>query len=472
MESKLSPQKFIQITNKRYVQQFHITTDGGWLNDPNGLCFFKGYYHVFYQYHPYSAEWGPMHWGHVRSKDLVHWEHLPIALVPGDKEDSGGCFSGSAIVKDNRLYLFYTGHNYYDANDLDHFYENQNMAYSDDGINFHKYTNNPIITTPQDNTQHFRDPKVWQHDNQYYMVVGSQDSSSKLGRILLYHSKDLIDWKECGTITHSNNLEQEGWMFECPDLFRLNGQSILICSPMGIKAKEKFFLNLSQVCYSIGNFNYQKKQFIGSSFQEIDHGHNFYAPQTFLTPDGRRILIGWMSPFDERFAEKADGWAGSLTLPRELVLDNHQLKNRPIQELKFLRSKTLLNKKISLHGEKELSVTDPQHIEYLFRFNDQAPQEFRWKISNSDGTILKIKATNNNIVLYRAGEKDQYRYARLNCPLSDIHIFVDTSSIECFINDGAISFTERYYTTKPVTTIISSNNCTLHGEVYSLGEDD
>lgn len=152
MTEDFDPSKISKVTNERFRQWYHIQTPGGWLNDPNGLCFFKGYYHVFYQFHPYSAEWGPMHWGHIRSKDLVHWEQLPIALTPGAPEDSGGCFSGSAVVKDGRLYLFYTGHNYYGDGDLDHFWENQNMAYSDDGLTFHKYAGNPLIKTPADNT--------------------------------------------------------------------------------------------------------------------------------------------------------------------------------------------------------------------------------------------------------------------------------------------------------------------------------
>ncbi|MBB1079309.1 glycoside hydrolase family 32 protein [Limosilactobacillus sp. STM2_1] len=472
MANKLDQTKFIQITNNRYRQRYHITTPGGWLNDPNGLCFFKGYYHVFYQYHPYSAEWGPMHWGHVRSKDLLHWEQLPTALVPGDKEDSGGCFSGSAIVKDDRLYLFYTGHNYYQDNDTDHFYENQNMAYSDDGITFHKYSQNPIITTPTDNTQHFRDPKVWQYDSEYYMVIGSQSKSNHLGRILLYKSSDLINWKSCGPIACSKGKETEGWMWECPDMFELNGQNVLICSPMGIKAQKKTFLNLSQVCYSIGELNYQQAAFSGTAFKEVDQGHNFYATQTMLTPDGRRILIGWMSPFEEKMDEQADGWAGSLTLPRELILENNCLKSRPIKELQQLRTATILDKEIVLTGNKQLSVTDPQHTEYLFKVKNETPQTFAWQINDANGTIIKLAVRHNQVTLFRRGKNDQYRYATLTTPLTDIHIFVDTSSVEFFINDGAVSFTERYYTTRKITTSISSNNCTLHGNIYTLGEDD
>jgi len=163
---------YIKLTNSGYRLGYHIAAPAGWINDPNGFCFFKGYYHIFYQYHPYSASWGPMHWGHARSQDLIHWENLPTALTPGDPEDKDGCFSGSAIVKDDRLYLIYTGHHYYPGdNDPEHFWQNQNMACSDDGITFTKYKHNPIIALPpKDNTQHFRDPKVWQIGRNYYLL--------------------------------------------------------------------------------------------------------------------------------------------------------------------------------------------------------------------------------------------------------------------------------------------------------------
>ena len=162
----------IEVTNERYRLGYHVMAKSGWINDPNGFCYFKGYYHIFYQHHPYSADWGPMHWGHARSKDLVHWEDLPIALTPGSKEDKDGCFSGSAIVKDDTLYLFYTGHHYYGDNDPEHFWQNQNMAYSIDGVNFTKYEHNPVIASePEDNTHHFRDPKVWEDNGKYYMIL-------------------------------------------------------------------------------------------------------------------------------------------------------------------------------------------------------------------------------------------------------------------------------------------------------------
>lgn len=472
MKEEFNPDKMIKVSNERYRQWYHIQTPGGWLNDPNGLCYFKGYYHVFYQFHPYSAEWGPMHWGHVRSKDLVHWEQLPIALTPGAPEDKGGCFSGSAIIKDNRLYLFYTGHNYYDDNDLDHFWENQNMAYSDDGIIFHKYAGNPIIKTPADNTQHFRDPKVWEHNGCYYMVVGSQDKENKLGRILMYKSTDLEHWESCGPIIQSHNRDAEGWMWECPDLFTLGSADVLLCSPMGMKSQPEQFMNLSQVCYSVGHLDYQQHCFDGSKFRELDHGHNFYATQTMLTPDNRRIFFGWLSPFNEKMAEQADGWAGSLTLPRELVLEDGQLKNRPVKELAQLRQTGGTKKHLTLNGEAQVSIKDAQHAEYLFDFDGGNLTDFQWSISDQRGLLIKINCQGAKVTLYRRGTQDQYRYATLTAPAKNVHIFVDTSSVECFINDGTASFTERYYATGKVTAAIAAKGVTLDEQAYVLGKGE
>ncbi|AQU50428.1 hypothetical protein ARA01_10285 (plasmid) [Leuconostoc mesenteroides subsp. mesenteroides] len=186
--------KKIKLNNTRYRLGYHIMAPSGWINDPNGFCYFQGYYHIFYQHYPNDSKWGPMHWGHARSKDLVHWESLPIALTPGDKEDEDGCFSGSAVVYNGKMYLIYTGHHYYGDGDSDHFWQNQNLAISEDGIHFEKYENNPIISqAPEDNTQHFRDPKVWYNNGKWYLILGSQNKQ-ELGRVLLYKSDNLIDW--------------------------------------------------------------------------------------------------------------------------------------------------------------------------------------------------------------------------------------------------------------------------------------
>ena len=468
MTQEIDQTKKIHVTNDRYRPRYHIATDGGWLNDPNGLCHFQGYYHVFYQYHPYSAQWGPMHWGHVRSKDLVHWEQLPVALVPGDPEDTGGCFSGSAIVKNGRLYLIYTGHHYYDDEDLDHFWENQNVAYSDDGVHFTKYEGNPVISVPQDNAQDFRDPKVWEHDGQYYLVLGSREWATDRGRILLYRSADLLHWQQVGTMLDTTTVKNTGTMLECPDFFSLSGHDILLCSPMGLSATAKNFMNLSQVCYSVGQLDYDQGCFTGSDFQELDKGHNFYATQTFMAPDQRRILIGWLSPFEEQLAEQADGWAGLLTLPRELTLRGGHLYNRPVAELKTLRSQTDFTGTIQLTGQQELMVTDPQHSEFNLSFTQPVRGEFDWRLNDQQGPLLTVSYRDNELVLKRRG-KDGLRYATLPAGLTNLQIFVDTSSVEIFVNDGWVSLTDRYYATGAVSYEIASDQpVTLTAANYAL----
>ncbi|WP_323703801.1 glycoside hydrolase family 32 protein [Mammaliicoccus sp. Dog046] len=442
--------KPIQITNDRYRLGFHVSAESGWINDPNGFCYFNGYYHIFYQHYPYSPEWGPMHWGHARSKDLVHWENLPIALTPGSKEDKDGCFSGSAIVKDDTLYLFYTGHHYYGDGDPDHFWQNQNMAYSTDGVNFTKYENNPVIASePEDNTHHFRDPKVWEDNGNYYMILGSQGKDG-LGRVILYQSSDLKDWTYIGDIAKSTNIEKEGFMWECPDLFTLNNKDILMCSPQGIKQDEKKYLNLFQTGYFLGHLNSDKTAFTRDQFIELDHGHDFYAAQTTLTPDGRRILIGWMAMWESPMPEKEDGWAGALTLPRELELKDNHLYMKPVEELKALRTHTLQSENLVLESPKLLS-DQLSHLEINVTHHvasiENLTTSFEIK-DNSNQLILSLKynAEINEFELYRADKNDS-RYATI-APHEELNlrIFVDKSSVEIFINDGEVVFTERYYT--------------------------
>ena len=457
----------LTVTNPRYRQAFHIMTPGGWLNDPNGVCYFKGYYHVFYQFNPYSAEWGPMHWGHVRSKDLLHWEQLPIALTPGDPEDTGGCFSGSAIVKDDRLYLIYTGHHYYRADDLDHFWENQNVAYSDDGIHFTKAEANPVIEAPADNTQDFRDPKVWEHNGKYYLVVGGSQTKGHLGRLLFYESTDLLHWQFRGPIGQASASQDEGFMWECPDTFRLNGADVTLFSPMGMQNRGHAFLNENPASYFVGHLDYQTATYrTDEPFHSADSGHNFYATQTFLAPDGRRIMWAWMSPFAEKMAEQADGWAGCLTMPRELTLKNGRLCQAPIQEFTALRQKKDLASELTLNSTAQtLALKDAQHSEVILKGLTGVP--LIWQLADEQGSLITLTYQNGELTL-AARDKD-LRYAA--CPrLTALHFFVDTSSVEIFVNDGETTFTERFYTTGSLyQTLQSKQAATIQATGFTLG---
>ncbi len=462
----------IEVTNERYRLGYHVMAKSGWINDPNGFCYFKGYYHIFYQHHPYSADWGPMHWGHARSKDLVHWEDLPIALTPGSKEDKDGCFSGSAIVKDDTLYLFYTGHHYYGDNDPEHFWQNQNMAYSTDGVNFSKYEHNPVIASePEDNTHHFRDPKVWEDNGKYYMILGSQEKDG-LGRVILYQSSNLKEWDYIDAIAKSESLEDEGFMWECPDLFSLNQKDVLLCSPQGIKKTDKKYLNLFQTGYFLGHLNDDKNLFTREQFKELDYGHDFYAAQTTLAPDGRRILIGWMAMWESPMPEKEDGWAGALTIPRELTLENNHLYMKPIEEIKDLRTHSIDTANITLK-EPELIASKSSHIEvnieHQFEYTQETITKFELKDAHNNLLSLEYNVNNNELSLYRT-DKDDYRYATIqNHQDLKLQIFIDKSSIEIFINDGEAVFTERYYTEDDIQVWISSTeDVPTNYQIYQL----
>ena len=173
-DANLFIEKNKHLVNTQYKPEEHFTAEIGWINDPNGFVYFRGEYHLFYQFYPYDSAWGPMHWGHAKSKDLIHWEHLPVALAPDQDYDRSGCFSGSAIVKDDRLWIMYTGH----IDEEGSIRQLQNIAYSDDGIHFTKISENPVLTgadLPEELiVSEFRDPKLFEKDGRYYSVVASK----------------------------------------------------------------------------------------------------------------------------------------------------------------------------------------------------------------------------------------------------------------------------------------------------------
>ncbi|WP_297077095.1 sucrose-6-phosphate hydrolase [uncultured Enterococcus sp.] len=463
--------EFIKVNNERYRLGYHVMASNGWINDPNGFVYFQGYYHIFYQHHPYSAKWGPMHWGHARSKDLVHWETLPIALTPGDVEDQDGCFSGSAIVKDDTLYLFYTGHHYYGDNDPDHFWQNQNMAYSKDGIHFTKYEHNPVIAKePADNTHHFRDPKVWEQNGVYYMILGSQENDG-LGRVIVYRSKDLLNWDYVGPMTKAKSLAKEGFMWECPDFFELDGSAVLLLSPQGIEACGKEYLNLFQTGYFVGTLNESDMTYTHKEFKELDRGHDFYATQTTQAPDGRRLVFGWMDMWESDMPEQADGWAGALTLPRELSLKNGHLYMKPARELIALRQEQESDTVQTVETKLEIASA-LRHHELVFDFEQMAANT-AWTLSfetNIAQVITLSYEPKNRELILRRNDNNEARYGTIQEEkVFSCQVFIDTSSIEIFLNDGETVFTERYYSEVPLACRLTvDQKTTIAHTVYAL----
>ncbi len=231
---------------------FHLTPTTGWLNDPNGFSGYRGEYHLFYQYHPYSTSWGPMHWGHCKSRDLLRWERLPAALAPDQPYDRDGCFSGSAAeTPDGRHLLMYTGRRLEEGREV----QAQCLAVGN-GENYEKLSANPVITgeqlPPGGSAQDFRDPKLWRDGSRWYAVAGNRAGDGS-GEVLLYSSEDLERWRLEGALDRSAN--QWGKMWECPDFFSLDGQSILLVSPQELEAPGPEFHNGQEVLCILGGLD-------------------------------------------------------------------------------------------------------------------------------------------------------------------------------------------------------------------------
>lgn len=447
--------------NMRWYPHYHLSPRAGWMNDPNGLIWFDGWYHAFYQHHPWSTQWGPMHWGHARSRDLLHWEHLPVALAPEGPEDKDGCFSGSAVVKDEELALIYTGHKFHgDPTNDENLYQVQCLATSSDGTAFKRQ--GQIIDTPP-GLHHFRDPKVWWEGDAWYMVVGARVGDS--GQVRLYCSTDFHDWQDAGLLAEAQ--EGQGFMWECPDFFTLNDKQILMISPQGMAPSGYDNCNLFQSGYIVGSWQPGEAFRQDSVFQEMDHGHDFYAPQSFLAPDGRRIVMGWMAMWESSMPEQQDGWAGMLTLPRELTLtQDNRLQMRPVKELENLRHNRLSWPVSELCNEALLVMEECTAAEVSLKWDLTASDAEQYGIALQDGMRLYVDSQSQRLVLERHypqfGLCGQRSISLPQSDTLDLRVFFDSSSVEVFVNDGEACLSSRIYPqTRQLSLFAWSGNAVL-----------
>lgn len=316
---------------------FHLTPLVGWMNDPNGFCYYNGAFHLFYQYYPYNTIWGPMHWGHAVSGDLLHWHYLPCALAPDTAADAAGCFSGSALpLPDGRLLLLYTG---VQPASTDHKEWQLQCVAVGDGRDFCKDAANPVIGAdalpegycPVD----FRDPKIWREGDRFFCVVACRHAERR-GAVLLFESPDARAWTFVTELDASRG--KLGNMWECPDFFALDGVQLLLVSPqeMQATADSEFHAGEGTVAL-LGRYDPATHAFARQKAQAVDYGLDFYAPQTTLAPDGRRILIGWMQTWATTHnAPRTHDWFGRMSLPRELFIRDGRLCQRPVREIETL----------------------------------------------------------------------------------------------------------------------------------------
>lgn len=298
--------------------QYHYRPQKGWVNDPNGLVYFKGYYHVFYQHSPNYERTGyePIHWGHARTKDFLTWEELPVALYPDQSYDANGCWSGTAIVKDGTLYLLYASLHEESKE------QTVSVAWSEDGISFQKYEKNPVIDHyPPEGGPDFRDPAVCYWNGQYYCVMATGNPADQAGRLLLYKSENLLEWEYVGVMTEWENCK----FTECPSFIPSQSEALLSVSVCPLDKRHYF-----SVMYG----DFQDNQFRVKYAGEIDKGPDQYAGQVFRDHLGRNILIAWIPGWSYQGYVQWD--IGCMSLPRELKLIDGKIYGYPIQEVQHL----------------------------------------------------------------------------------------------------------------------------------------
>ncbi len=432
---------------------FHVTPPVGWINDPNGFSFYQGKVHLFYQYHPYSTAWGPMHWGHQTSKDFIRWQECAAALAPDEAYDKEGCFSGSAIETEQGHVLVYTG--VVKNDDGSGVRQNQCIAVGD-GKNYKKSAKCPVITgdmLPEGfSRSDFRDPKIWKDGNVYYLVAGNLDGDGN-GQIVLFSSENLYQWKYEGVLAHSEGTI--GRMWECPDFFELDGRHILICSPQDMEAQGYEFHSGNNAVYFLGDYEKGSKTFSRGNPVSLDYGLDFYAPQTTVLPDGRRIMIAWMTSWDALFIPEGQKWQGMMTLPRELRVEHGKLMQQPVRELKNYRKNKIFYKNEILEGEKCYNGIRGRMIDFTLTIHAGEFHEFTVDVAKSEEYHTRISIDKDKNIMeidrtYSGVRRDVACIRRVKLPDCEagvkLRFIMDRNSVELFVNDGEMAVSTVIYT--------------------------
>ncbi len=466
--------------NELHRPQFHFTPPSGWMNDPNGMVYHNGEYHLFYQYYPDSIVWGPMHWGHAISSDLLHWQHLPIALYP---DSLGYIFSGSAIIDHANssglgssdslpMIAFFTYHDMDGERNGRIDFQSQSLAYSvDQGRTFHKYDGNPLINNP--GIRDFRDPKVIRDEarQQWILVLAAYD------KVMFYKSVDLINWTSSGEF----GIEGDARLWECPDLIhmRVSGSEeskwVLITSiqsgaPNGGTATS----------YFVGEF--EGNTFIADPNQQnwLDFGKDNYAFVTWtnLPPEDNRVIgVGWMSNWQYAQQVPSTGWRSAMTLPREITLhrdgDSYFLRSQVIREFSKLTEPSVKledTRKSTLPELALIKINLPATGATIRLSNDAG--EYVLIGYNSATSLLYIDRSNSGETAF-SPEFPGIHTAP--CSVEDgliaIELYLDRSSIELFAQDGLVSMTELVFPTKPyklLEVIDTHSNVAISAEVSAV----
>lgn len=429
-----------QIKNDPFRLGFHVMGPSGWVNDPNGLCQFKGIHHWYFQYTPFTPLWGLKCWGHYTTTDFIHFKEEEPFLYPDCVYDKDGVYSGSAFVHNDEIHYYYTGNVKYVDKDYDYILsgreQNTMHLVSKDGYTF---ADKQLVLNhddyPNDMSKHIRDPKVFQEGDDYYMVLGGRDVHD-CGLVLLYHSTDLIEWKYHMRIQTNQRF---GYMWECPDCIELDGKKFLIICPQGVPSEEYKYQNVYQLGYFPIELDLKKKTYTLGEFEEFDAGFDIYASQTYQDDKGRRIFLAWMGIPDADYHNQQTidcGWQHAFTIPRQLINKNGKLIQQPLTELNQLRKNQI---------EKHIDKRD----EFVF-----ASDLLEIQIQNIQGKDFEITLKSDITLTYKndilclnienIGNGRTQRKLKIDT-CKNLHLYLDRSCLEIFVNDGEKSITSRIY---------------------------
>lgn len=461
---------------KEQKPSFHVSAPTGWINDPNGFSLFQGEYHLFYQYYPYAPKWGPMHWGHSKTRDFVKWEQLPAALAPDREYDGQGCFSGSALEADGRHILMYTSVLEKTAEDGGRLLRQTQSIAIGDGLNYEKIEANPVITgdmLPKGSSiEDFRDPKIWRdnRDGKFYAIIGSRHEDTS-GQLVLFSSQNITDWKLEGVVERCHR--EYGSMWECPDFFELDGKKVILTSPQDMLAKEPEFHNGNNTMYLVGEYQEETVEFKREKAAAIDYGLDFYAPQTVETADGRRVMIGWMQSWDNYLPPSEFTWSGMMSIPRELRVRDNCLIQNPVRELEQYRQNPVSYQNLvieensgrdknggdknEINGIKGIELEGVRGRQIDMTIEVQGDEASSLEISLACGESFKT------MLLYEAGEGTltfDREYAGIGRDLLHrrtmhvkhtegrikLRILMDRYTVEVFVNDGEQAMSSLIYT--------------------------
>ena len=450
-----------------YREQYHFVPFVNWINDPNGLCWYQGRYHMFYQQNPHSQQWNNMYWGHAVSRDLVHWTHLPIVFEPQEMilehadRYIGGAFSGSAVVLEDEVLLYLTRH-LAELPDETKVTETQCMTKSRDLLRFEAektvIDKSAAGQRPEGVSDDFRDPKLLKIGDTWYMVLGSALHGK--AAILLYRSEDMEHWTYYAPLLIE---ETEGVRcFECPDFYELDGKYVAVGAWMCYVDE----YGRKQPCrYYVGDWEYRQRN-TGSKvsrteegascengFYEIqnsgwyDFGSSCYAMQSF-EHDGRRICIGWISDFYEEHVKVKNGAYGSMTIPRELHVRENRLCMNPVSEIYSLQDEL-----ICLESQKEVSLSGIHGNSYLAKLELTGDSDFCLTLGRNGESFIEL-IREDGVTAIRTGENSRNgvraeetirTFPAVTKNVRYVEIFVDRRTVEVYLNHGEEAGTRLYY---------------------------